>query len=81
MPSDWRGVSSKIGVVPSVPNGALAVGPRRRAPQLGRRSPLSRVWKQISYLIGDAKRAGQTERAAVLIEVIKIIAAQQQRQK
>lgn len=50
-------------------------GPRRRALSSSTgRSPLRRVWKQLSYLIGEAKRTGQAERAAVLIEAIKIVA-------
>lgn len=44
-----------------------------------RRSPLPAIWKQIANLVGAAKRDGEIERAEVLIEVLRIIAAAQRR--
>lgn len=49
-----------------------------RGPQsLGMRSPLRRLWKEMSIAVGEAKRAGQTERAEALIFALKRIAALQ----
>lgn len=48
-------------------------GPRRRPSKLVRRSPLSILWKRLSLLIGEAKRAGEHERAAALIEAIRLV--------
>lgn len=37
------------------------------------RSPLRGLWKQFSIEVGEAKKAGQTERAETLIHVLKSI--------
>lgn len=44
-----------------------------------RRSPLRFLHDRVGFMIGEAKRAGQKERAEALVEVIRLIAEQQQR--
>lgn len=44
---------------------------------VSKRSPLRKLWKQLSWRAGEAKRAGQTERAETLIEILRIVAAMQ----
>lgn len=74
MPSDWPDDAPSHRRQPSASK--LLEKPRRRAPIPGtRRSPLRRVWKELSWRIGEAKRAGLQERAAALIEMIKVVAA------
>lgn len=48
-------------------------GHRRGAISNGR-SPLRSLWKTLSWKIGEAKRAGETQRAEALIEIIKVVA-------
>jgi hypothetical protein len=49
----------------------------RGASQVIRRSPLVRLWKEISSMVNPAKKAGQVERAETLIEVLRLIATKQ----
>ncbi len=49
--------------------------------QLSRRSPLMKLWKQISVQVRDLKRSGQTERAEAYIDVLKMIAKMQKEGK
>jgi hypothetical protein len=53
-----------------------AARPRRKGDRRAnlRRSPLRLAWDEISSMIGPAKRAGQHERAAALVEALRIIA-------
>lgn len=50
---------------------ARRAGERRVTP---RRSPSRLAWKELSILCGEAKRAGQVERAEALVEAPRIIA-------
>lgn len=47
----------------------------RGASHLIRRSPLQKIWKALSYEIGMAKRAGNSDRMCALVYVIRVIAA------
>jgi hypothetical protein len=56
----------------------LASGPSRGRAQVSKPGrTLDSIWAKVAVLAGQAKRAGQTERAAALVEVLKIIAAEQ----
>lgn len=48
-----------------------SVGERRYG--FSRRSPLRQLWNEVSSMVGPAKRAGQTERAEALIDVLRAI--------
>lgn len=55
-------------------HGLSVLGRRGRgSSRLIRRSPLRRLWGTISHITGEAKRAGQTERAQALIDVLRLI--------
>lgn len=49
----------------------------RGASQVQRRSPLVRLWKEISAQIGDIKRSGNSEREKAFIDILKMISAKQ----
>lgn len=66
--------------------GPTAYRQRARGASLGapvlagpRRSPLRFLHHRVGFMIGEAKRAGQKERAQALVEVIRLIAEQQKR--
>ena len=59
--------------------GSLRLEGGRRLRPGRRRSPLQRLWTELSWRIGEAKRAGNDERAQALIEIIRIVAAEQKR--
>lgn len=44
---------------------------------VARRPPLNRIWKEISKMIGEAKRQAQPERAEALIDVCRLISKYQ----
>ena len=50
---------------------------RRDGFKVPTRSPLKLLWKRLSNEVGEAKRAGRIARAAVLIDVLRIIAEMQ----
>lgn len=88
LPSDWlstyapSGKSSALTPCYKGRDGVAQVvkpAPGASVSDTRRRSPLSRVWKKLAIAIGKAKREGQIYRAEVLIQAIKIVAAEQQR--
>jgi hypothetical protein len=58
-------------------HGAIRCASRvgRGPPQTPRRSPLPALWKALAQQIGPLKAAGQYEKAAAFVEVLKMIAA------
>lgn len=64
---------------PPPPRRRTTASAGRGASRLTRRSPLPRLWKELAKQVGTAKRAGQTERAEILIEVLRLIAKEQRR--
>lgn len=74
MPSDSANGLARDCWPPSARNDRTAEGGRRYG---SRRSPLFRLWQKLSNKVGEAKRAGQYERAAALIDVLRIIAKMQ----
>ena len=51
----------------------------RGASQAIRRSPLPSLWKHLSIMCGQAKYAGQNERAETLIKVLRLVASMQEK--
>ena len=52
---------------------------RGALPGKPRRSPLKSLWESVSNLAGRARKAGELERAAALVEVLRLIAAEQRK--
>jgi hypothetical protein len=75
-----RSTASHSAKMPSVTD--LGQSPKGRRHRYVRRrpgSPLVSLWGQISCMIRPAKDRGQTERVAVLIEVLRMISALQEK--
>lgn len=71
-PSGRSGVSLSAGVGPS---GERSLDHQKRgARQRPTRSPLSRLHKKLSIEAGQAKRVGQEERYAAIVDVLRMIA-------
>lgn len=70
-----------VGIASSAERPCASLGNNRTGHRRGaaakRRSPLPGLWRQISIMVGAAKRAGQDERAAALIDVLRMIARRQ----
>ncbi len=63
------------GATIGTPGSQTVKGSARGASQLSRRSPLIRIWKELSWRVGAARKARQTERAETLVEILRVVAS------
>lgn len=69
--------SSGGGEVATASSRLVKVDPAKRGASLLQRRPLRRLWRELARQVGPLKWAGQHERAAALIDVLRIVDAMQ----